>query len=97
MVQGKKLKTYYLFRCKDTSEFTKYTDLNRKLYHGDENDVFELTGCLSSCDKFEYVASPLTDLRIMETPWKSNENTLQISFFFTTGRHDVREQVGKVS
>ena len=72
-------------------------NFNSKLYSGDENEVFDLTGCLSSCDKLEYVVTAMTDLRRKKTPLRHMESTLTITFHFTTGRHDVREQVAKVS
>ena len=90
-----------LFRCNETNELKKYADHNFKLYFADENEVFELTGCLSPCNKFEYAAMPTTDLRkdIPIPGWGDNAastNQLTILFYFTAGRHEVREQVCKI-
>ena len=57
--------------------------------------MYEMTGCLSPCNKFEYTVTPISDLLVVQTSDPDKANTLWIGFYFTTGRHDVREQVKK--
>ena len=72
----------------------KYNDLSMKLYQSDENDIFELTGCLSTCDKYEYDVQPETALQKLDTETAENgePNLLRLTFYYLSGRHEVREQ-----
>ena len=80
-------------RCNDTDQLTKYRDLNLKLYEAAENEIYEMTGCLSTCDKFEFAVQPMTDLTLTKTTSEEKANTVRLAFYFTTGRHDLREEV----
>ena len=80
-------------RCNETDQLTKYRDLNLKLYEAAENEIYEMTGCLSTCDKFEFAVQPMTDLTLTKTSSEEKANTVSLSFYFTTGRHDLREEV----
>ena len=90
-----KLSCKFLIRCNETDKLEKYAKLNYKLTLADENEVFKLTGCLSPCEKFEYSLTPMTDLFYAPTNSKELAKKVLIHLYFTTGRHDVREQVGK--
>ena len=80
-------------RCNEPEQLEKYLNLTTKLYLADENEIYELTDCLSTCEKFEYAVQPMTDLTITEENDKTKANTLRLQFYFTTGRHELREQV----
>ena len=80
-------------RCNETGQLKKYLDFTAKLYLADENEVFELTGCLSTCEKYEYAVQPMTDLTVTEENDHNKANTVRLQFYFTTGRHELREQV----
>ena len=83
-------------RCNESDEFKKYDELNTKLTYADENKILELTGCLSTCDKYEYFVEPMTDLTDRSTYDYESEteiNRLTLKFYFTSGRHEVKEQV----
>ena len=66
----------------------------------DDMGIFELTGCLSTCDKYEYIASPVNELYnypIDQFLQVSNVTTTQkycwLRFYVPSGEHEVREQV----
>ena len=80
-------------RCNETEQLVKYRDLNLKLYEAAENEIYELTGCLSTCDKYEFAVQPMTDLTLTKTTDEGKVNTVRLAFYFTSGRHDLREEV----
>ena len=82
-----------LFRCNETDQLVKYRDLNLKLYEAAENEIYEMTGCLSTCDKYEFAVQPMTDLTLTKTTDEKKANTMRLAFYFTSGRHDLREEV----
>ena len=64
------------------------------LYKANETDIYQLTGCLSNCDKYEYELQPMTD--IVTTVTEGNfglANTIDLGIVFTDGRHELKEQV----
>ena len=81
--------------------------LNNKIYEGNETEIYNLTGCLSSCDKYAYTIQPLTALRaskpvvvgnsrdglegLMLAPTMNNRFTMK--FVIPTGSHEQKEQV----
>ena len=81
------------YSCNETDQFKKYSDLNKKLYRADENEVFKLTGCLSTCDKYEYMIQPDTTLHRGYTHPNMASNELKLHLYFLSGRHEVKEQV----
>ena len=67
------------------------------LYKANETEIYQLTGCLSNCDKFEYDVTPMTD--IVTTVTEGNfgwANTIDLGFVFKDGRHELKEQVGEL-
>ena len=83
-------------RCNESAEFLKYDDLNMKLTYADENEILELTGCLSTCDKYEYSVQPMTDITdrtSFDFETETELNHLTLKFYFMSGRHEVKEQV----
>ena len=83
------------YSCNETDQYRKYSDLSKKLYRADENEVLKLTGCLSTCDKYEYMIQPETTLnkgRIHKN-YQVASNVLFLHFYFLSGRHEVKEQV----
>ena len=87
----------YLFHpsCNETDQLMKYNNLGMRLSQADENEIFELTGCLSTCDKYEYAVQPDTTLnKVKEILAQNGEpNALGLKFYFLSGRHEVKEQV----
>ena len=66
------------------------------LYKANETEIYQLTGCLSNCDKFEYEVQPMTDIVTTVTEGDFGlANTIDLGFVFTDGRHELKEQVGK--
>ena len=69
---------------------------SKKLSQADENEVFKLTRCLSTCDKYEYKIQPETTLNKKKTYLTNSRkasNDLFLNFYFASGRHEVKEQV----
>ena len=84
--------------CHDTEQLMKYSNISKKLYQADENEAFELTGCLSTCDKYEYLIQPETTLHKVEDVTinpgiDGTSHELRLKFYFLSGRHEVNEQV----
>ena len=66
-----------------------YRSAINTLVTGNENAVYNLTGCLSLCDKSEYSIGQYTDLRVNQWGYK---NILALNFFMPTTTHSVKEQ-----
>ena len=62
------------------------------MYVGNETEIFTTTGCLSSCDKYYYTVSPLTNIKTIETDFRLR-NYIALRFILTTGQHEEKEQV----
>ena len=85
-----------VFSCNETEQFKIYSDLNKELSQADENEVFKITGCLSTCDKYEYLIQPETTLIKKSGSLSFNggrNNQLFLKFYYPSGRHTVKEQV----
>ena len=68
--------------------------------NADDNEIFDLTGCLSKCDKYMYSAWPLNDLQnlLAEEVAKDysvtiNTTTLWLNFIVQSAEYELREQV----
>ena len=68
-----------------------YAKYSQELDRANGTEIFVLTGCLSKCDKYSYTAQARDDLQIIDC--KHPENTLDITFGFPSGLHEIREQV----
>ena len=82
----------FSYRCNTTAQFEAYAYLVHKMYVGNETEIFMTTGCLSSCDKYYYTVSPLTNIRTTETGF-GVRNYFKLRFILTTGQHERKEQV----
>ena len=77
-------------------QLIEYATLNNKLYKANESEIYEITGCLSNCNKYHYDAQPMTDIEVIKTDYGNKQppnNTLELSFVFTNGHHEVKEEV----
>ena len=64
-----------------------------QLVNSDDNDIFELTGCLSKCDKYEYSARAVNDLQNYPAEVPEYINTVSIRLEVPSGEYELREQV----
>ena len=82
------------FRCTHTGQLKQYALTAQKIQFAvDDTQIFQLTGCLASCDKYHYSAYPRADLE-----WLNGyKDSLQISFMLPNGHNEVKEQVMKKS
>ena len=67
----------------------KYAEWDRKLVEANETEIFHMTGCLSTCDIYEYSAEPEIEY---VNPSETESNIIQIGFHFKSGRHELKEQ-----
>ena len=72
-----------------------YQNLTWFLYQADENQIFELTSCLSTCDKYEYAVQPENNMHKIKynQSHMGEPNAMGLRFYFLTAKHEVKEQV----
>ena len=79
------------FRCTNHQQFSTYANLGSQLRVADDHDIYEMTGCLSSCHKSTY------DIELSQHNENSPDNMvssiLMLSANFPLSRYEVREQV----
>ena len=74
----------------------KYQQLNKQLFTANDKEIFDLTGCLSMCEKYAYSAQLEGATTFTETLDNLN-TTLEINFYYSNVEHELREQVSKSS
>ena len=84
---------YLIVRCNNSTQFNKYETLTTKLNVANDNEIFEVTGCLSNCHKYKYTAKPLGPVK--RTPPRYSGLGLSLIFYYPATEHEVREQVHK--
>ena len=65
----------------------KYAEWDRQLVEANETEIFDITGCLSTCDIYEYSVESQ-----IEYVYPSERNMFQLGFQFKSGRHELKEQ-----
>ena len=81
-------------RCNQSKELDEYARVSKKIYFArNDTEIYNLTGCLSKCDKYQYTAQPYTNLIEIEDRTPTWVNTLILEFGFSTGKNELREQV----
>ena len=83
----------FFYRCNKTSQIFEYMQMNRVLFNADENKIFNLTGCLSKCEKYEYSMQPLGEMEYTSL----SKNTLVLALNMPKAEHEIREQVNTLS
>ena len=76
-----------------SQQYEKYTAIHMNLVNSDDNEIFELTGCLSTCDKYKYSARAVNDLQNYPAKDPEDINTLTMRFIVPSGEYELREQV----
>ena len=61
-------------------------------YAVNDTQIYQLTGCMSSCDKYHFSTHPRSDLKF----YHSNISSLMISFMIPNGHNEVKEQVNSI-
>ena len=101
IIIGMKL-SYLHFRCNDTNdteEFNKYMQLNEQLFSANDKDIFDMTGCLSMCDKYAYTTQQLGGMQyidaadIPDAQMRPNTSILTFQLYYSDVEHELREQV----
>ena len=63
--------------------------ISKQLFDANEKDIFNLTGCLSSCEKFEYNIQSSGDINY----FNSGFDVGWLQLYFKKAEHEFREQV----
>ena len=84
---------YLSYRCGDNKEYLEYAKLGTYLFRANDNEIYNVTGCLSKCDKYKYTAQPQDVFRKTMTDDPIMNDTLQMFFYIPSGEHEVKEQV----
>ena len=74
----------------------RYAKINKELFKANDNDIFRLTGCLSKCSKYEYVAFPWDTTTSKELGGSMDPNfnqTFNMQIHYTNVEHELRQQV----
>ena len=74
--------------CKLISELDALRNITRRMQEADANTIFEITGCLASCERDEYekIDGHLTE------KWCRAHRDLHLQFKITTGSYEEKEQ-----
>ena len=75
------------FRCDEPDQVIEYGAWGGVLQKSNETQIFKMTGCIPTCDRYEYGFHPMI---ANQEPAEVDSLTLQ--FVFTSGRHELREQ-----
>ena len=67
--------------------------INRKLFTANDKQIFDMTGCLSMCDKYAYTALQLTGMQYVDASDTLNTTMLTLQFYYSNIEHELREQV----
>ena len=71
----------------------KYAQLHRQFRQANENEIYNLTGCLSKCDRFKYRAEPVDGITSMTTEDARLNNTIRLMLYYPSGEYVSMEQV----
>ena len=90
----------------DLEKLSQYVNLTRALQNMGGEDIFELTGCLSACDQYEFQIKELGPLKFEpsshEESLNETHNTevqiappfqMKLNFYFPRGEWEEKEQV----
>ena len=68
--------------------------MNKQLFTANDKEIFDLTGCLSMCEKDAYSAQQEFSTIYMKTT-SINFSTLTLNLYYSDVEHELREQVIK--
>ena len=66
--------------------------MNEKLSTANDKEIFDLTGCLSMCEKYAYTSQQNGGTSYMEDTNNAN-TTLVLQLYYSHVEHELREQV----
>ena len=76
------------FRCEDFLQYRKYCNLTAEIYQSNANKIYNITGCLSKCERYHYTIKPKTGVILNE-----GEGDMSIYLYLPTGETEVMKQV----
>ena len=71
----------------------EYAKITSRLFMANDQKVFEMTGCLSKCDKYVYNAEAEGSFLALEADSPEQNDTLTIQLMLVTGEYEERKQV----
>ena len=66
--------------------------MNEKLSTANDKEIFDLTGCLSMCEKYAYTSQQNGGTSYMEDTNNAN-TTLMLQLYYSNVEHELRKQV----
>ena len=71
----------------------EYAKITSRLFMANDQKVYEMTGCLSKCEKYVYNAEAEGSLLALEADRPEQNDTLSIQLMLVTGEYEERKQV----
>ena len=71
----------------------EYGHINKQLFTANDKKIYEMTGCLSMCDKFAYTAQQVVGMQYVDSSDTLNTTTLTLQLYYSNIEHELREQV----
>lgn len=65
--------------------------INQQLDSYNDNDIFNLTGCLSMCKKYAYNVQQIETTQYRKA--EDGNTTLTLALYYSNVEHELREQV----
>ena len=65
--------------------------INKQLYNSNDNMIFNLTGCLSLCEKYSYTVQQVDSTQYNNA--KDGNSSLILHLYYSSVEHELREQV----
>jgi hypothetical protein len=73
-------------KCTLWTEYVQLDTLSKTIQSSNENEIYNMTGCLSACEKDEYRIDTLTKRKITSDKDQARlENIIELKFLFETG------------
>ena len=71
----------------------EYAKIASRLFMANDQKVYEMTGCLSKCEKYVYNAEAEGSLLALEADRPEQNDSLSIQLMLVTGEYEERKQV----
>ncbi len=82
--------TAILQECTTLEQLTQWASWTDRVAKLDELSIYNLTGCLGSCETYDYKLTPTSDLTAMAS--SNAKGLITLMFAFMDGKYEIREQ-----
>lgn len=80
-------------QCTSKSQLLALANISRELYEADNNDIYDMTGCLSSCEKDQYSLSAELLKSEYASKWQGDTPCeLHLQFRMLDSSYEEKEQ-----